>query len=136
AAGPSRRLPPSSPGANTAHPRPRQTRLMARLAVIRSSHHDSDDHPAGAHWTQTGYYAPLPPNTPSARPTHPSAGSITARLRGPNRPGIMPYVHIAPDPLGFPVFLPVHEQAYLRPQYPPFPPLSHPPSPPRSPPPP
>src|SRR5207245_860001 len=54
------------------------------------------------------------------KPTPPSAGSITSLLRGPNRRGMVPYVHIAPDPMGFPVFVKVHDSGYLGPSYDPF----------------
>src|SRR5262245_26444743 len=91
---------------------------MDRLAVIRSLHHSTNEHPQGAHWTQTGYFSRL--GEPAGDPTHPSAGSITALLRGPNRRGMVPYVHIAPDPMGFPVFMRVHDAAYLGPGYDPL----------------
>jgi hypothetical protein len=111
--GPFRPVRSNVPGLDVCELLPRQARRMDRLAVVRSLHHGTDDHPAGMHWIQTGYYAPLPAETPGARPTHPSVGSVTARLRGPNRRGMVPYVHIAPDPLGYPIFLRIFEAAYL-----------------------
>jgi hypothetical protein len=80
-------------------------------------HHTTDEHPQGAHWTQTGHFSPI---TEKGPPTHPSAGSVAAALRGANRPGMVPYVHIAPDPMGFPIFLQVHNSAHLGSRYAPL----------------
>ena len=106
------------PGIDICELLPLQARMMDRLAVIRSLHHSTNEHPQGAHWAQTGYFSPL--IEPAGEPTHPSAGSITSLLRGPNRRGMVPYVHIAPDPMGFPVFVKVHDSGYLGPSYDPF----------------
>jgi len=97
----------------------RQTRLMDRLAVVRSLHHRTDEHAAGMHWIQTGQFAPLTDMTKNA-PTHPSLGSVIARLRGANQPGMVPYVHIAPDPMGFPIFPRIFDAAFLGPRYDPL----------------
>jgi len=95
---------------------PLQAKLMHRLAVVRSLHHATDDHAAGMHWVQTGYFTP-PAGADAIRPTHPSLGSVVARLRGPNSPGMVPYVHIAPDPMGFPIFPRIFDAAFLGPRY-------------------
>src|SRR5262249_49463724 len=93
--------------------------LLPRPAAVRSFRHATDDHAAGMHWIQTGHF--VPPAAPdSIKPTHPSLGSVVARLRGPNRPGMVPYVHIAPDPMGFPIFPRIFDSAFLRPRYAPF----------------
>ena len=69
---------------------PRQAQVMDKIAVIRSLHHDSADHGIGSHWTMTGF-----PSSSSFMPaptTGPASGSIAARMRGPNAPGLPPYV--------------------------------------------
>src|SRR5262249_55947594 len=81
-----------------------------------SLHHGTNEHAAGMHWMLTGSFAPLTDQA-GGTTTHPSLGSVVARLRGPNRPGMVPYVHIAPDPMGFPIFLRIHEAAYLGSRY-------------------
>jgi hypothetical protein len=114
--GPFRPIATNVPGLGICELLPLQARRMDRLALIRSLHHTTDEHPAGAHWTQTGYFAALGADA-NGKPTHPAAGAVTARLRGPNRPGVPPYVHVAPDPMGFPVFLRVHDAAFLGARY-------------------
>ena len=68
-----------------------QASIMDKLAVIRSIHHDSGSHGTSSHLTQTGYYLQNRQNRTNEMP---SSGSITAQLRGPNRPGIPAYVAI------------------------------------------
>jgi Protein of unknown function (DUF1501) len=97
----------------------RQAKRMDRLAVVRSLRHTSDDHAAGMHWVQTGHSTPLLGGD-LIKITHPSLGSVVARLRGPNRPGMMPYVHVAPDPMGFAIFPRIFDSAYLGPRYDPL----------------
>jgi hypothetical protein len=69
----------------------RQTRVMDKLAIVRSLHHTTGDHFAGAHWMLTGH---LGSNAANLDQQWPSAGSITARLRGPNRQGLPAYVAV------------------------------------------
>jgi hypothetical protein len=99
---------------------PSQARIMDRLAIIRSLHHGSNEHTQGMHWEVTGAFAPLSDASGEFTPTHPSVGSIVAKLRGANRRGMLPYVHIAPDPMGIPYFIKVHESASLGAAYNPF----------------
>jgi hypothetical protein len=70
---------------------PEQARVMDKLAVVRSLHHTTGDHYAAAHWMLTGY---LGSNAARLDPMYPSAGSITAKVRGPNQPGLPPYVAV------------------------------------------
>ena len=98
------------PGLEICELLPLSARMMDRLSVIRSLHHTTSEHPAGAHWMLTGHYAPLGVD---GQPTRPAAGAIAARVRGPTKLGMAPYLHIAPDPMGFPVFIRCHESAYL-----------------------
>jgi hypothetical protein len=64
---------------------------MDKLAVIRSIHHAAASHRTSAHLTQTGYYLRDRQNNENEMPC---AGSIVAKLRGPNAPGVPPYVAI------------------------------------------
>ncbi len=70
---------------------PEQAKVADKLAVVRSLHHTTGDHFAGAHWMLTGYHGSTAANLD---PMYPSAGSVTARLRGPNRPGLPAYVAV------------------------------------------
>jgi hypothetical protein len=70
---------------------PRQTRVMDRLAVVRSLSHTTGDHFAGAHWMLTGYHGSTAANLD---PMYPSAGSIAAKVCGPRRPGLPAYVAV------------------------------------------
>jgi hypothetical protein len=79
------------PGLDISELMPRQARVMDKLAVVRSLHHTTGDHFAGAHWMLTGYQGSTAANM---TPMFPSAGSITARLRGANRQGLPAYVAV------------------------------------------
>ena len=68
---------------------PRQARAMDKIAIIRSLHHETADHNSGTHWTMTGFPATSAIQRDNDRP---SIGSIAARVRGPNAPGLPPYV--------------------------------------------
>jgi hypothetical protein len=71
---------------------PCQARVMDKLAVVRSLHHKANDHVNGPHQMLTGYYGSEVQR--NLAPMFPSGGSLTARLRGANRPGMPPYVCI------------------------------------------
>lgn len=68
-----------------------QAKIMDKLAIIRSIHHDSSSHGTSKHLIQTGYYKR---DNQSFRNEMPSIGSITAKIRGANAEGIPPYVSI------------------------------------------
>jgi hypothetical protein len=67
------------------------TKVMDKLAVVRSMHHTTGDHFEGAHWMLTGYQGS---NAARLDPMYPSAGSFTAKLRGPNKPAMPAYVAV------------------------------------------
>ncbi len=113
--GPYKHIATNVPGIDICELLPMQAKIMDRLAIVRSLHHGTDDHAAGMHWIQTGHFAPPQGGADTVKPTHPSLGSLVARLRGPNRPGMVPYVHILPDPMGFPVFPRIFDSADLGP---------------------
>jgi hypothetical protein len=73
---------------------PRHAEIADRLAVIRSVTHNLSVHDDATHWIQTGY--PLL-NARQRGQTHPSQGSVVAKIRGPLRPGMAPYVCIPED---------------------------------------
>jgi hypothetical protein len=70
---------------------PRQASIMDKLTIVRSLYHTTGDHFAGAHWMLTGYHGSTAANLD---PMYPSAGSIAAKVRGPNRPGLPAYVAV------------------------------------------
>ena len=97
------------PGIEVCELLPRQARVMDKMAILRSLHHSSADHSVGTHWIMTGF-----PGEPSHRDNdRPSVGSIVARLRGANAPGVPPYVALP----GAPAF---GQGAYLGPGDNPF----------------
>jgi hypothetical protein len=89
--GPLKPIATNVPGIQINELLPRHAQLMDRLSIIRSMHHTTGDHFAGAHWMLTGYHG-----STAARldPMYPSAGSIAAKLRGPNQPGLPAYVAV------------------------------------------
>jgi len=66
-----------------------QARIMDKLAIIRSIHHDSSSHGTSSHLTQTGYYLRDRQNRSNDMPC---IGAVAAHVRGANAPGLPPYV--------------------------------------------
>jgi uncharacterized protein (DUF1501 family) len=65
-----------------------------KLAILRSVNHGSGDHTKANHWMLTGYEGPAF-NVPDFKvQRRPSLGSATARLRGPGKGGMPPYVAV------------------------------------------
>ena len=87
------------PGIQVSELLPEHARLMDRMSIIRSMHHDNGDHFAAAHWMLTGY---LGSNAVDLPPQYPSAGSIVAKLKGPKTPGMPAYVGLPEHALGRP----------------------------------
>jgi hypothetical protein len=77
------------PGVLFCEKMPRTAQVVDRAAIIRTVSHTTNGHFVGAHWCSTGY----PGN--AERVTHPSAGAIASRFRGPIRPGLPGYVLIS-----------------------------------------
>jgi hypothetical protein len=89
--GPYRPIATAVPGIRLTERFPRQARVMDRLSIIRSVHHQNAIHAPSAHWMQTGYFGPtLARNAPQK----PSFGSVIARARGANQPNMPPYVAV------------------------------------------
>jgi uncharacterized protein (DUF1501 family) len=87
--GPLRAIDTSVPGVQVSELLPEHARLMQRMSIIRSMHHDNGDHFAAAHWMLTGSFGAT---ALDKAPKAPSAGSVVARLRGSRRPGMPAYV--------------------------------------------
>ncbi len=68
-----------------------QARIMDKLAVVRSVHHNTGSHRTGAHLTQTGYYLRDRQNRENEMP---SIGSVASKAHGPNAFGLPAYVAI------------------------------------------
>ena len=68
-----------------------QAKVMDKLAIVRSIHHDSNSHDPSSHLSQTGYYKRGPKGGPN---TMPCFGSIVTKVRGPNAPSLPAYVAI------------------------------------------
>jgi hypothetical protein len=87
--GPLKAIATAVPGVQVSELLPGHARLMRKMSIIRSLHHNNGDHFAAAHWMLTGY---LGANSLNQLPMHPSVGSVIARLQGPRRPGMPAYV--------------------------------------------
>ena len=80
------------PGLRVCELMPEQAKVANRMAFVRSVYHDNGDHFAGAHMMLTGRWGATGADT---TPRAPGAGSYVARLRGPNQPGLPPYVGLS-----------------------------------------
>ena len=103
------------PGVQISEHLPRQARIMDKLAVVRSAYHTNAGHGMGSQWMLTGYQPTIEVNDN----IYPSTGSVVARVRGPNQPGLPAYVNL-------PHFLGLGKAAYLGASYNPFAPDSDP----------
>ena len=73
---------------------PETAKAADKLAVLRGVNHGSGDHTKANHWMLTGYEGPAFNAADFRVQRRPSLGSATARLRGPARPGLPPYVAV------------------------------------------
>jgi uncharacterized protein (DUF1501 family) len=79
----------SVPGIVLSERLPQQAKVMHRLSVVRSVHHENGIHAPSAHWMQTGYFGPtLARNAPQK----PSLGSVISRSLGSRQPPMPAYV--------------------------------------------
>ncbi|MBM4074512.1 MAG: DUF1501 domain-containing protein [Planctomycetes bacterium] len=70
---------------------PRQSKIMHRISVVRSVHHENGIHAPSAHWMQTGYFGPtLARNAPQK----PSLGSVISKSLGTRQPPMPAYISI------------------------------------------
>src|SRR6516164_8852204 len=97
------------PGIQIGEHLPQQARIMDKLAILRSAYHTNAGHGMGAQWMLTGYQPTIEVNDN----IYPACGSVVARLRGPNEPGLPAYVNL-------PRSLSLGEAAYLGASFNPF----------------
>src|SRR3954447_25150839 len=90
--GPLKAIDTTVPGIKVSELLPEHARLMDKMSIIRSLHHDNGDHYAAAHWMLTGYFGS---NASNMTPMYPSAGSIIAKIKGAKRPGMPAYVGLS-----------------------------------------
>lgn len=91
--GPFDSIPTRVPGMRVCELLPRQAMVADKFTLLRSMAHHEPNHNEAAHLVQTGYHEP---NVQFRGQIFPAQGSVVAKLRGANQPGIPPYVCI-PD---------------------------------------
>ncbi len=77
----------SAPGISVCERFVQHAKVMDRLSLVRSVHHENGIHAPSAHWMQTGYFGPTLARNAAQ---HPSFGSVIARTcpsRTPQLPG-------------------------------------------------
>jgi Protein of unknown function (DUF1501) len=94
---------------------PKQAAIFDKLSVVRSAFHTNAGHGMGSQWMQTGYQATIEVNDN----IYPSTGSVVAKLKGPNDPGVPAYVNL-------PRKAPFGNAAYLGASFNPFTPDANP----------
>jgi hypothetical protein len=87
---------------------------MDKMAIVRSLTHETSDHFAGLHWILTGFTSTQQQQNQTERP---SIGSIVAKVKGPNGPGVPPYVGMSEGAIFGGLY---QGGAYLGPSYNPF----------------
>jgi hypothetical protein len=80
------------PGIEISELFPKQARVADKFSIVRSLHHDTGDHFTGGHWMLTGRGGRV--SGANTEGEFPSIGSIVAKVRGANRPGIPAYVGV------------------------------------------
>ena len=92
--GPLRAIDTNVPGVLFSELMPRQAEIMDKLAVLRTVNHGTGDHTKGNHWMLTGFEGPAFNARDNRVQRRPALGAAAARLRGPNQPGLPPYVGV------------------------------------------
>jgi len=92
-----------TPGVVVSELMPETAKRFDKLALLRSVNHETGDHFAAAHWVTTGRFGATVANKTQK---YPSVGSIVAKVKGANTPGLPAYVG-----------LPSAETIYLFPGY-------------------
>lgn len=93
-----------------------QCKLMDKMALVRTVHHDNADHFAAAHWMLTGHFGSTAADLAQK---YPSVGSCVARVRGPRQPSMPAYVGL-PAAQSIYIFPGYQGAAYLGRAYEPF----------------
>jgi len=94
---------------------PLHTTAMHQMSVVRSAYHTNAGHGMGSQWMLTGWQPTIEVNDN----IFPSTGSIVAKMKGPNEPGLPAYVTL-------PNRTPFSKAAYLGAECNPFTPDSDP----------
>ena len=97
---------------------PEEAKVADKLAILRGVNHGSGDHTKGNHWMLTGIEGPAFNVADFNVQRRPSMGSATAKLIGPNKPGLPPYAAVPHLKGGTDNFF--HYAAYLGRGYNPF----------------
>jgi hypothetical protein len=103
------------PGIQISEHLPHQAKVFDKMAVVRSAYHTNAGHGMGSQWMLTGYQPTIEVNDN----IFPSTGSVVAKLRGPNTPGLPAYVNL-------PRVLSLGKAAYLGASFNPFAPDANP----------
>jgi hypothetical protein len=103
------------PGIQISEHLPYQAKVFDKMAVVRSAYHTNAGHGMGSQWMLTGYQPTIEVNDN----IFPSTGSVVAKLRGPNTPGLPAYVNL-------PRVLSLGKAAYLGASFNPFAPDANP----------
>ena len=101
--GPYNAIQTNVPGISISETLPLHAQHAEKMVFVRSLHHGTGDHFAGAHWMLTGRFGSTSVSLPQK---FPSVGSYVARVRGSNHPGMPAYVG-----------LPAAQSVYLYPGY-------------------
>jgi hypothetical protein len=104
------------PGIFLSETLPQHAKHADKMVFIRSLHHGTGDHFAGAHWMLTGRSGSTSASLPQK---YPSVGSYVSRVRGPNVPGMPAYVGL-PSAQSVYLFPGYQGAAYLGAAYNPF----------------
>ena len=87
-------IPTNVPGIDIGEHLPLEALHMDKMSIVRSVTHTNPGHGMASHWLLTGYAPTVEINDNH----YPSCGSITAKVRGANRPGLPPYVCVPSAP--------------------------------------
>ena len=104
------------PGVFLSETLPEHAKHADKMVFVRSLHHGTGDHFAGAHWMLTGRFGSTSVNLPQK---FPSVGSIVSKMRGANQSGLPAYVGL-PAAQSVYLFPGYQGAAYLGPAYNPF----------------
>jgi hypothetical protein len=80
------------PGIEISELFPKQAQVADKFSIVRSLHHNNGDHFSGGHWMLTGRGGRV--SGAKQEGECPSIGSIVAKVRGPNRPGMPAYIAV------------------------------------------
>ena len=78
------------PGIDISEHLPHQAKIMDKLAIVRSAYHTNAGHGMGSQWMLTGWQPTIEVNDN----IYPCIGSVVAKMRGPNDPGLPAYVNL------------------------------------------